>query len=105
MQIDFYYLKCDFHIDFANTSDMYLYCMVDMNGLAHNMCDINIFIMKIDYVKIIYKDDIHICRTNFAKKNGTKSHEIINWQKIYGKLLFSKDLEVRGDNIKTYSYT
>jgi hypothetical protein len=59
------------------------------------MWDINIFIMQIDYVKISYKEDVHIRHTNFAKKLEQNLHETTNRWKTYGKRLFSKDLEVR----------
>jgi hypothetical protein len=36
------------------------------------MWGINVFIMWRDYVKISCKKDVHICGTNFVKKNGTK---------------------------------
>jgi hypothetical protein len=55
----------------------------------------NVFIMQIDYVKISYKEDVHICRTNFAKKMERNSHERTSQWKIYGKQLFFEDLEVR----------
>jgi hypothetical protein len=32
----------------------------------------NVFIMHIDYVKISCKEDVHICCTNFVKKNRVK---------------------------------
>jgi hypothetical protein len=46
-------------------------------------------------VKISCKEDIHICRTNFAKQMERNLHETTSQGKIYGKWLFSKDLEVR----------
>jgi hypothetical protein len=45
-------------------------------------------------VKISCKDDVHICHTNFAKKMERNLHETTSWWKIYGKRLFSEDLEV-----------
>jgi hypothetical protein len=59
------------------------------------MWDINVFIMQIDYVKISCKEDVHICRTNFAKQMEQNLHETTSWWKTYGKRLFSEDLEVR----------
>jgi hypothetical protein len=50
--------------------------------------------MQIDYVKVWCKEDVHICHTNFAKKMEQNLHETSSWWKIYGKWLFSKDLEV-----------
>jgi hypothetical protein len=51
---------------------------------------INVFVMQIE--------DVYNCCTNFAKKMEWNLHEsIIQW-KIYGKLLFSKDLEVQDDH-------
>jgi hypothetical protein len=49
--------------------------------------------MQIDYVKISYKEDVHICRTNFAKKIERNSHKTTSRWKTYGKQLFSKDLK------------
>jgi hypothetical protein len=67
--------------------------------------------MQIDYVKISCKEDVHICRTNFAKKMEQNSHETISQWKTYGKRLFSEDLEVRNEcttcfeqNFTTSSY-
>jgi hypothetical protein len=51
--------------------------------------------MQIDYVKISYKEDVHICRTNFVKNMERNSHERISQWKMYGKRLFFEDLEVR----------
>jgi hypothetical protein len=51
-------------------------------------------------VKISYKEDVHICRTNFAKKMERNSHEITSWWKMYGKQLFFEDLEVQDDAFK-----
>jgi hypothetical protein len=51
--------------------------------------------MQIDYVKISYKEDIHICCTNSAKKMEKNLHETISRWKTNEKQLFSKDLEVR----------
>jgi hypothetical protein len=48
------------------------------------MCSINVFIMQIDYVKISYKEDAHICRTSFAKKME---------QNLYKKLASGKRME------------
>jgi hypothetical protein len=59
------------------------------------MWGINVFIMQIDYVKISCKEDVHICRTNFAKQMERNLHETTSWWKTCGKRLFSKDLEVR----------
>jgi hypothetical protein len=50
--------------------------------------------MQIDYVKISYKEDVHMCGTNFAKQMERNLYEITSWWKIYGKPLFSEDLEV-----------
>jgi hypothetical protein len=57
----------------------------------------NVFIMKIDYVKISCKEDVHICHTNFAKEMEQNLHETTSRWKTYRKRLFSKDLEVRDD--------
>jgi hypothetical protein len=46
-------------------------------------------------VKISCKEDVHICRTNFAKKMERNSHERTSRWKMYGKQLFFEDLEVR----------
>jgi hypothetical protein len=51
--------------------------------------------MQIGYVKISCKEDVHICRTNFAKQMEQNLHETISWWKTYGKRLFFKDLEVQ----------
>jgi hypothetical protein len=51
--------------------------------------------MQIDYVKISYKEDVHICCTNFAKKMEQNSHKTTSQWKTYGKQLFSEDLEVQ----------
>jgi hypothetical protein len=66
-------LKRIFHIDFANISNMYFYCMIDMDGLARNTWDINVFIIQIDYIEISCKKDVHICRIKFIKK-WNKTH-------------------------------
>jgi hypothetical protein len=46
-------------------------------------------------VKISYKEDVHICRTNFVKQMEQNLHETTSQWKTYGKRLFSEDLEVR----------
>jgi hypothetical protein len=69
--------------------------MIDMNGLTHNMCGIDVFIIQIDYMNISCKEGVHICHTNLAKKMEQNLHETISWWKTYGKQLFSKDLEVQ----------
>jgi hypothetical protein len=51
--------------------------------------------MQIEHVKVSCKEDVYICRTNFAKKMERNLHETISWWKMYGKQLFSEDLEVR----------
>jgi hypothetical protein len=51
--------------------------------------------MQIDYVKISWKEDFHICHTNFEKKMERNLHETTSRWKTYGKQLFSEDLEVR----------
>jgi hypothetical protein len=51
--------------------------------------------MQIDYVKISCKENVHICRTNLAKKMERNSHERTSRWKMYGKRLFFEDLEVR----------
>jgi hypothetical protein len=56
--------------------------------------------MQIDYVKISCKGDVHICRTNFAKKMELNLHETTSWWKTYGKQLFSENLEVRDVGFK-----
>jgi hypothetical protein len=55
--------------------------------------------MQIDYVKISCKEDVHICRTNFAKQMEQNLHETSSRWKTYGKRLFSEDLEVRDVSI------
>jgi hypothetical protein len=45
-------------------------------------------------VKTSCKKDIHICHTNFAKKMERNLHETTSRWKMYGKRLFSEDLEV-----------
>jgi hypothetical protein len=62
----------------------------------------NVFIMQIDYVKISCKEDVHICRTNFAKQMERNLHETTSRWKTYGKRLFSEDLEVRDVNPKDH---
>jgi hypothetical protein len=59
------------------------------------MWDINVFIMQIDDVKISCEEDVHICRTNFAKQMERNLHETTSKCKTYVKRLFSEDLEVR----------
>jgi hypothetical protein len=61
------------------------------------MWGVNVFIMQIDYVKILCKEDVHICRTNFAKHLEQNLQGTTSWWKTYGKRLFSEDLEVRDD--------
>jgi hypothetical protein len=51
--------------------------------------------MLIDYVKISYKEYVHICRTNFAKEMKQNLHETTSQWKMCRKQLFSEDLEVR----------
>jgi hypothetical protein len=51
--------------------------------------------MQIDDVKISCEEDVHICRTNFAKQMERNLHETTSKWKTYGKRLFSEDLEVR----------
>jgi hypothetical protein len=46
-------------------------------------------------VKILCKEDVHICRTNFAKQMEQNLHETTSRWKTYEKRLFSEDLEVR----------
>jgi hypothetical protein len=46
-------------------------------------------------VKISCKEDVHICRTNFAKQMERNLHETTSRWKTYGKRLFSKDLDVQ----------
>jgi hypothetical protein len=62
--------------------------------------------MQIDYVKISCKEDVHICRTNFAKQMERNLHETTSQWKTYGKRLFSEDLEVRdvGPTLATPSH-
>jgi hypothetical protein len=57
--------------------------------------------MQIDYVKISCKEDIHICRTNFAKQIEQNLDETTSRSKTYGKRLFSEDLELRDVGIAT----
>jgi hypothetical protein len=56
--------------------------------------------MKIDYEKISCKEDVHICRTNFAKKIEWNLLDTTSRWKMYGKQLFSKDLEVWDDVVE-----
>jgi hypothetical protein len=53
--------------------------------------------MQIDYVKISCKENVHICRTNFAKQMERNLHETTSRWKTYGKQLFSEDLEIRDE--------
>jgi hypothetical protein len=46
-------------------------------------------------MKISCTKDVHICRTNFAKKIEQNLHETISWWKTYGNRLFFKDLELQ----------
>jgi hypothetical protein len=46
-------------------------------------------------MKLSCKEDVYICCTNFAKKMEQNSHEITGQWKMYGKQLFSEDLEVQ----------
>jgi hypothetical protein len=48
-------------------------------------------------VKISCKEDVHICRTKFAKQMEQNLHETTSQWKTYGKQLFSEDLEVQDD--------
>jgi hypothetical protein len=57
--------------------------------------------MQIDYVKISCKEDIHICRTNFAKQIEQNLDETTSRSKTYAKRLFSEDLELRDVGIAT----
>ena len=62
--------------------------------------------MQIDGVKISYKEDVHICYTNFANQMERNLHEITSQWKTYEKRLFSEDLEVRDvveDRLVAYS--
>jgi hypothetical protein len=65
------------------------------------MWGINVFIMQIDYVKILYKEDVHIWGTNFAKQMERNLHETISQWKTNGKRLYSEDLEVQDDALKS----
>ena len=65
-----------------------------MDGLAHNTCGTNVFIMQIDYVKILCKEDVDICYKNFTTKMKQNSHGISSRWTTYKKQLFPKDLEV-----------
>jgi hypothetical protein len=51
--------------------------------------------MQIDYMKISYKEDVHICHTNFAKQMERNLHETTSRWKTYGKRLISEDLEIQ----------
>jgi hypothetical protein len=51
--------------------------------------------MQIDYVKISCKEDVHICRTNFAKKMEQNSHKKLAGGKCMENDCFFEDLEVR----------
>jgi hypothetical protein len=55
--------------------------------------------MQIDHMKISCKEDVHICRTNFAKKMERNLHERTSRWKMYGKQLFFEDLEVRDEGL------
>jgi hypothetical protein len=46
-------------------------------------------------VKISCKEDVHICRTNFAKQIEQNLHETTGRWNTYGNQLFTEDLEVR----------
>ena len=48
-----------------------------------------------DYMKILCKEDLHICHTNFAIKMEQNLHETTSLWKTYEKRSFSEDLEVR----------
>jgi hypothetical protein len=48
-------------------------------------------------VKISCKEDVHICRTKFAKQMEQNLHETTSQWKTYGKQLCSEDLEVQDD--------
>jgi hypothetical protein len=39
-----------------------------MEWTARDTCGINVFIIQIGYIKISYKENAHICCTNFAKR-------------------------------------
>jgi hypothetical protein len=56
--------------------------------------------MQIDYVKISCKEDVHICRTIFAKQMEQNLHGTTSWWKTYGKWLLTEDLEVRDEVMK-----
>jgi hypothetical protein len=43
------------------------------------------------------EEDVHICRTNFAKKVELNLFETTSWWKTDGKQLFSNNLEVKDD--------
>jgi hypothetical protein len=74
---------------------MCFYCMIDMEWTIRNTWGINVFILQINYVKISCKENVHICRTNFAKQMEQNLHETTSRWKTYGKRLFFEDLEVR----------
>jgi hypothetical protein len=79
---------CSIHLTFNRG------CFKAVNKKYPKYCRGNVLVMQIDYVKISYEDDVHICCTNFSKKIEQNLHESTNWWKTYGKQLFSKDLEV-----------
>jgi hypothetical protein len=63
------------------------------------MCGTNVFIMQIEYMKILCKKDVYICHTNFAKKMQQNSHGTTSRWKTYRKQLFSEDLKVQDEDI------
>jgi hypothetical protein len=96
MYISFYCLKCNFHIDFANTSNKCFYCMIDMEWISTfyvgYQCIYNANRLREDIMQrrcsyLSYK----LCK----KKMEQNLHETTSRWKTYGKRLFSEDLEVQ----------
>jgi hypothetical protein len=54
--------------------------------------------------QISCKENLHICRANFAKQMERNLHETISRWKTYGKRLFSEDLEVRDEVLVLLSF-
>jgi hypothetical protein len=66
------------------------------------MWGINVYIMQIDYVKISCKEDVHICRTNFAKQMERNLYEQLAGGKYTENDCFLRTLrfEMQNTNIK-----
>jgi hypothetical protein len=57
------------------------------------MWGMNVFVMQIDYVKISCKEDVHICRTNFAKQMEQNLHETLAGRKHMENDYFPRTLK------------